>query len=51
LLKVSENPPIMWPEAESIHMIHRALDGGPATLFLAGIKEEVEQFNHELINL
>jgi len=30
---------------------HRALDGGPATLFLAGIKEEVEQFNHELINL
>ena len=30
---------------------HRALDGGPATLFLAGIKEEIEQFNHELINL
>jgi pyruvate dehydrogenase E2 component (dihydrolipoamide acetyltransferase) len=30
---------------------HRALDGGPATLFLAEIKKEIEQFNHELINL
>lgn len=30
---------------------HRALDGGPATLFLAEIKNEIEQFNHELINL
>jgi pyruvate dehydrogenase E2 component (dihydrolipoamide acetyltransferase) len=30
---------------------HRALDGGPATVFLAEIKKEIEQFNHELINL
>lgn len=30
---------------------HRALDGGPATLFLTEIKKEIEQFNHELINL
>jgi pyruvate dehydrogenase E2 component (dihydrolipoamide acetyltransferase) len=30
---------------------HRVLDGGPATLFLAEIKKEIEQFNHELINL
>ncbi len=30
---------------------HRVLDGGPATLFLAEIKREIEQFNHELINL
>jgi pyruvate dehydrogenase E2 component (dihydrolipoamide acetyltransferase) len=30
---------------------HRALDGGPATRFLAEIKKEIEQFNHELINL
>jgi pyruvate dehydrogenase E2 component (dihydrolipoamide acetyltransferase) len=30
---------------------HRALDGGPATLFLGEIKKEIEQFNHELINL
>ena len=30
---------------------HRALDGGPATIFLAEIKTEIEQFNHELINL
>lgn len=30
---------------------HRALDGGPATLFLAEIKKEIEQFNHELIKL
>ncbi len=29
---------------------HRALDGGPATLFLAEIKKEIEQFNHEIIN-
>jgi pyruvate dehydrogenase E2 component (dihydrolipoamide acetyltransferase) len=29
---------------------HRALDGGPATLFLAEIKKEIEQFSHELIN-
>lgn len=29
---------------------HRVLDGGPATLFLAEIKKEIEQFNHELIN-
>jgi pyruvate dehydrogenase E2 component (dihydrolipoamide acetyltransferase) len=29
---------------------HRAIDGGPATLFLAEIKKEIEQFNHELIN-
>ncbi len=30
---------------------HRALDGGPATLFLVEVKKEIEQFNHELINL
>ncbi len=30
---------------------HRAIDGGPATLFLAEVKKEIEQFNHELINL
>ncbi|HEC43705.1 MAG TPA: 2-oxo acid dehydrogenase subunit E2 [Bacteroides sp.] len=29
---------------------HRALDGGPATVFLAEIKKEIEQFNHEIIN-
>jgi pyruvate dehydrogenase E2 component (dihydrolipoamide acetyltransferase) len=29
---------------------HRALDGGPATLFLAEIKKEIENFNHDLIN-
>jgi pyruvate dehydrogenase E2 component (dihydrolipoamide acetyltransferase) len=29
---------------------HRALDGGPATLFLGEIKKEIEQFNHEIIN-
>ena len=28
---------------------HRALDGGPATLFLAGIKNEIENFDHDLI--
>ena len=28
---------------------HRALDGGPATLFLAGIKKEIEKFDHDLI--
>ena len=30
---------------------HRALDGGPATLFLAGIKQEIENFDHDLIKL
>ncbi len=30
---------------------HRALDGGPATLFLAGIKKEIENFDHDLIKL
>ena len=28
---------------------HRALDGGPATLFLAEIKKEIENFDHDLI--
>ena len=28
---------------------HRALDGGPATQFLAEIKKEIENFNHDLI--
>jgi len=28
---------------------HRALDGGPATLLLAGIKKEIETFDHDLI--
>ncbi len=28
---------------------HRALDGGPATLLLAGIKNEIETFDHDLI--
>ena len=28
---------------------HRALDGGPATLFLAEIKKEIESFDHDLI--
>jgi pyruvate dehydrogenase E2 component (dihydrolipoamide acetyltransferase) len=28
---------------------HRALDGGPATLFLAQIKREIEHFDHDLI--
>ena len=28
---------------------HRALDGGPATLFLAAIKEEIEKFSPELL--
>jgi pyruvate dehydrogenase E2 component (dihydrolipoamide acetyltransferase) len=30
---------------------HRALDGGPATKFLAEIKNEIEQFDHDLIKL
>ncbi|KPL25786.1 MAG: hypothetical protein AMS23_04455 [Bacteroides sp. SM1_62] len=30
---------------------HRALDGGPATLFLAEIKNEIETFDQELIKL
>jgi pyruvate dehydrogenase E2 component (dihydrolipoamide acetyltransferase) len=30
---------------------HRALDGGPATLFLAEIKKEIENFDHDLIKL
>jgi pyruvate dehydrogenase E2 component (dihydrolipoamide acetyltransferase) len=30
---------------------HRALDGGPATLLLAGIKHEIETFDHDLIKL
>ena len=30
---------------------HRALDGGPATLFLAEIKNEIENFDHDLIKL
>jgi pyruvate dehydrogenase E2 component (dihydrolipoamide acetyltransferase) len=30
---------------------HRALDGGPATLLLAGIKNEIENFDHDLIKL
>ena len=30
---------------------HRAIDGGPATLFLAGIKKEIENFDHDLIKL
>ncbi len=30
---------------------HRALDGGPATRFLAEIKNEIEQFDHDLIKL
>jgi len=30
---------------------HRALDGGPATLLLAGIKQEIETFDHDLIKL
>ncbi|MZP64873.1 MAG: 2-oxo acid dehydrogenase subunit E2, partial [Bacteroidales bacterium] len=25
---------------------HRAIDGGPATLFLREIKEQIEQFNY-----
>jgi pyruvate dehydrogenase E2 component (dihydrolipoamide acetyltransferase) len=28
---------------------HRALDGGPATKFLAGIKDEIEHFNTDLL--
>ena len=28
---------------------HRAIDGGPATLFLAEIKKEIESFDHDLI--
>ncbi len=28
---------------------HRAIDGGPATLFLSEIKNEIENFNHDLI--
>ncbi len=28
---------------------HRALDGGPATLFLAGIKKEIEDFDQDLL--
>ncbi|MFC2115947.1 dihydrolipoamide acetyltransferase family protein [Bacteroidota bacterium] len=30
---------------------HRAIDGGPATLFLADIKKEIENFDHDLIKL
>jgi pyruvate dehydrogenase E2 component (dihydrolipoamide acetyltransferase) len=30
---------------------HRAIDGGPATLLLAGIKNEIENFDHDLIKL
>ena len=30
---------------------HRALDGGPATRFLAEIKQEIEQFDHDTIKL
>jgi pyruvate dehydrogenase E2 component (dihydrolipoamide acetyltransferase) len=30
---------------------HRALDGGPATLLLAEIKNEIERFDHDLIKL
>lgn len=30
---------------------HRALDGGPATLFLAQIKQEIENFDHDLLKL
>ena len=28
---------------------HRAIDGGPATLFLAEIKKEIEKFDHDLL--
>ena len=30
---------------------HRALDGGPATLLLAEVKQEIETFDHDLIKL
>ena len=30
---------------------HRALDGGPATLLLAEVKNEIETFDHDLIKL
>jgi pyruvate dehydrogenase E2 component (dihydrolipoamide acetyltransferase) len=29
---------------------HRALDGGPATLFLAEIKKQIEQLNARLLD-